>query len=103
MTIYRKVKVSERLPESRGYYDTDMGTLYYRKKIKHSIWEDWEDANYPKYPEYWLEEIELPTEEDINSIVSVYHDVENRNACRTGINYILNKIRGNETLSKSKR
>lgn len=61
MALYQRVPVSERRPKEDGYYDTDIGTAYIRKKIKHSIWEEWEGSNYPIYPSYWYEEITKQT------------------------------------------
>ena len=66
-TLYRKVAVSERLPENKGYFDTDVGNIYFLKKTwqpskftrKAKVNRYHED--YFEEPEYWIEEIPDPT------------------------------------------
>ena len=62
-TLYRKVAVSERLPENKGYFDTDVGNIYFLKKTwqpskftrKAKVNRYHED--YFEEPEYWFGEI----------------------------------------------
>lgn len=62
-TIFRKVSAKERLPFALGDYDTNMGLLNYYDR--HSG--NWRNkAGYGTFkPDWWFEEIELPTDEDI--------------------------------------
>lgn len=63
-TLYRKVLCSERLPHDSNYYDTDNGYNY--------CWnEKWFDQDGPVNftPEWWLEEVDIPTNEEIESRV----------------------------------
>lgn len=82
-TIYRKVLVSERVPSKSGKYFTDLGYSDY--SIPRHEWcdLDWCDLDV----KWWLEEIQLPSEEDIKE-ESTYIGVE----FEMGANYILGFI-----------
>ncbi|MDR2274326.1 MAG: hypothetical protein LBF27_25690 [Sphingobacterium sp.] len=92
--LYRQVSVKERLPEKSGRYHTNVGLVYYHgKEFYH--WIDW-----------WLEEVELPSEEEITTNVlfhnnTMYHDNDFQKACDNGIkmcfNYILNTLKGEKS------
>ena len=67
-TLYRKVAVSEILPETKKYYITDKGELYldayknwqlseFSKKAKVSKYHE----EYFEEPDFWIEEIPNPT------------------------------------------
>lgn len=56
-TVFIKVNCIDRLPLVSGYYHTDKGIVHYS-----DIFEDWNSDNI----DYWLEEIELPSKEEIN-------------------------------------
>lgn len=84
-SVFIKVPVSERYPKNlhKSYY-TNIGSVYgfYMKLHK---------------AEWWLEEIELPTDEEMNklkplpddSVVSAYDS-----GFYNGANFILNKLKG---------
>lgn len=57
--VYRKVSVKERLPQMIEYYFTSVGLMYFNGNA-------FEAANLKhEYVDYWLEEVELPSEENI--------------------------------------
>lgn len=60
-TVFVKVLVSEGLPtKDDRYYHTDIGFIDF------DLVNGWMDCNkYPEYPEWWLKEVELPSDEDI--------------------------------------
>lgn len=75
-TVFKKVMVSDRSPSKEGYYLTDKGNVYFRDTFY--TWIDW-----------WLEEVELPSEDDIfkeGSKMAI-------TSFRKGANYILNKLK----------
>lgn len=61
-TIYRKVLCSERLPEKSNWYYTQKGMVYF-DLIQGSFYES---SQFAGENEYWLEEIELPSDEEIS-------------------------------------
>lgn len=63
MTIFRKVMVADRLPKEGVGIFTDVGCLNYRNIEGDYVW-SWQDE-YTEHPTWWLEEIQLPTEEEI--------------------------------------
>lgn len=63
-TIFRKVLCSDRLPKERKWFDTDKGYLLF--SITQNQWLVSDEY----YPKWWLEEIELPSEEDINELAN---------------------------------
>ena len=73
---YRKVMCSDRPPEKNGSYDTSLGRQFFSSVSGWGLpyrgkWE------YPKdntNPEWWLEEIELPSEEEINELANDYEE-----------------------------
>lgn len=92
MIVYRKVKVSERLPKC-GFHNTNIGFL------------EFDGLNFITetekicYVKYWLEEVILPNEEEI---WSHFEDVFFENHLYggssyqdqlDGANYILNKLK----------
>lgn len=94
MTIYRKVLCSERLPEKSSWYYTQKGMLYF-DLIQGSFYES---SQFVGENEYWLEEIELPSEEDIIGMGHYYEALESEgdslyDAYKQGANYILNKLK----------
>ena len=60
-TIFRKVSVKEKLPQQNGICFTSNGLNYYSAYEGFSINKDARE----KDVEWWLEEIELPTDEEI--------------------------------------
>ena len=74
-TIFKKVMCSDRPPEKNGSYDTSLGRQFFSSVSGWGLpyrgkWE------YPKdntNPEWWLEEIELPSEENKQAIVKEWY------------------------------
>lgn len=88
-SVFIKVPVSERPPNEEGNYYTDLGYIYFKQEIK--LWYD--DENDYCYPNYWLEEIELPTDEEILGATLIKQDKDQTQFMR-GIDFILNKLKG---------
>lgn len=66
-TIYRKVSAKERLPIQTGRYYTDRGlTNYFHEALKYP------PKGFEGNVDYWLEEIELPTDEKIKTMTMEY-------------------------------
>lgn len=55
MSLYRRVMVVDRLPKESGFYLTSSGMRYFIESFK-----KWNVT-----PLYWLEEVELPSKEEI--------------------------------------
>ncbi len=98
--LFRQVSVKDREPEKYGYYDTNVGNIEYSPSPGYG----WQYGM--PYPDYWLEEIELPSEENLTTNVlyhnnTVYHDINMQEACNNGIkmcyNYILNTLKGEKS------
>lgn len=51
-TVFRKVSVKDRLPKNYSDYFTNVGKVHFRGRFYY--WVEW-----------WLEEIELPSDEDV--------------------------------------
>lgn len=95
MKIYRQVHCSDRLPDVKGDYDTDCGSLAYRVRIN-----KWGYGVYSQPVKYWLEEIKLPTEEEIEQYISDNKaDVEGpiselvNAGFRSGVEWLLSKLK----------
>ncbi len=90
--LFRRVSVKDRDPEKYGYYDTAVGNIEYSPT---NGWQ-WGMPN----PDYWLEEIQLPTEEDILEHARSEKGLEDydieQDVFVDGANYILNTILGKE-------
>jgi len=76
-------------------YLTDKGLLKFEKGKWFSWWQD--DQYTPSYPNYFLEEIELPSDEDVQSRSRM---MSNGNAIlrkifTRGANFILNHLKSN--------
>lgn len=63
-TAFIKVKVKDRIPSVSDYYHTNRGIAYYSDIFEDCIYDD---------VEYWLEEIELPSEEEIEQASNRYY------------------------------
>lgn len=65
-TLFRKVFCKDKLPDKGGEYHTNKG-----KDIFILISEEWEwDKYFVKASEWWLEPVQEPTEEEIESAVN---------------------------------
>ena len=91
-SIFIKVPVSERLPKNYGAYIIGYGTtkrfVDFNERTNHDSWR----MNF----EWWLEEITLPTEEEIERDIQelAYSDEMSINDfSRQGLQYILNHIK----------
>lgn len=75
------------LPETAGYYDTNAGRVFYVN----------EKFDRPKkyYPIWWLEEIEIPSEEEMFNHATTVEckEGEELDAFRDGANFILNLLK----------
>lgn len=67
--LYRRVMCSDRLPKERKWFDTDKGYLLF--SITQNQWLVSDEY----YPKWWLEEIELPSEGEIEKLAE-------NNGCR---------------------
>lgn len=74
------------LPSVSKKYFTSHGYLDY--SVKRNEWSDcdWLDVN----PDWWLEEIELPSDEDVFNKSTFYNDLE---SFEQGANYILDLLK----------
>lgn len=84
-TVFKKVMVTDRLPIEYENYSTNVGLVYFKGSFAH--WVQW-----------WLEEIELPSEEEIEGIAIFYDTFESDkedkySSYKIGANYILNKLK----------
>lgn len=68
------------LPSKNGYYLTQVGIVHFRGWFNNWI-------------EYWLEEIELPSKEDIG--VGDFINEEHKLGFTEGANFILNHLKSN--------
>ena len=91
--LYRQVACKDRLPTQNGKYHTDKGLLDFRPNRYHyGFTEGIGIVN----PEFWYEEIELPTEEEINKPANdEYVDsLRGYSAFKKGAEWVINKIKG---------
>lgn len=93
--IYRQVSVKERLPEKAGRYFTSFGECTFSTNTRKWLFMLENSTN---YVDWWLEEVELPSEEDINWKYPLnsneLHKTTLNVGCRTGANYILKTLKG---------
>ena len=78
-TIFRKVSVKERLPEHEDNLFTSEGMTPFDLKSKHFY------SPHPRkwvYPEWWLEEIELPSDKQIEDKVMNGYLINEENIAR---------------------
>ncbi len=64
--LYRLHYCKDKLPEKEGYYNTDKGRLY-----NNGVFRNWlviKDTEMEKNPEWWLEEVPVPTDEKIDEM-----------------------------------
>lgn len=80
-SVYRKIMVADRLPKESGEYDTNLKRLQYFEDLK--AW------TFCFKPIWWLEEIELPTEEEIKEAAEEYWGSSHFKA---GVKHILDYI-----------
>lgn len=83
MTIYRKVLCSERLPDKSNWYYTQKGMVYF-DSIQGSFYDS---AQFAGKNEYWLEEIELPSEEILDAL-------DYNGGFKDGVKWLMEKIGG---------
>lgn len=84
------------LPKKDGRYITNKGltTMYKLNEGwgKRTSMGGWQSLRI----EFWFEEIELPSEEELEDHL-LNHRVENRVSVKRGMNFILNKLKGEAT------
>ncbi|HAE65723.1 MAG TPA: hypothetical protein DCG77_00505 [Sphingobacterium sp.] len=81
-SVFIKVSTKDRLPSDNGLYLTNNGHVHFLSGCKRFMGCD---------PQWWLEEVELPSDEEIKK------EAENHaftNAFKLGANYILNTLKG---------
>lgn len=93
--IYRTVSVEDRLPKHGGHFLTDIGIVRFMINDKEWVYDNYITCN----PNWWLEEIELPTENKVHESIPHYrYDAELDHAFQDGYyigaNFILNHIKG---------
>jgi len=76
----------------QGYFHTEFGL------VKYSKYDGWKLAR--EYPNYFLEEIELPSEEEIemeeyHNFIQSDRNLYFRDGFKTGANFILNHLKSN--------
>jgi len=87
-TLFRKVLVSERVPNKEGTYTTNLGLMFFNGK-------DFDCYNTKGGFSFWLEPVELPSEEEIKNkgIEEWYTEIEyTLQPFLKGANYILGLI-----------
>lgn len=84
MTVFTKRYPSRKeFPETAGYYDTNVGRVFYvNEKF---------DRTKKYYPIWWLQEIELPNDNEIQEVAPKTRCV---NQFWNGANFVLNKLKG---------
>lgn len=100
-TVFRKVMVKDRLPVIFGEYITDIGYMFYNNGQKY-----FEDRQGVCFPKWFLEEIELPSEQDLRKeSLGKFSEIEAQDEeigefieddaleFMKGANYILSKLR----------
>lgn len=92
MTIYRKVLCSERLPEKTGNYITNIGL---NTRFKDNTFNKTTGLGGIKILiiSWWLEEIELPSEQDLNKRFGRRIQAPISLSLYAGAEYILNKLK----------
>jgi hypothetical protein len=88
--IYIEVPVSERLPEKYSFVFTDMGKGFVNEE---NNWIDY-DIN-DIYPSYWLELVEVPTDEEILNETYIKQD-NHQTPFLLGVEWILQKLKINQ-------
>lgn len=94
-SVFIKVPISERFPKESGDYYSNIGRVYF--KANKFYLRDEQVITKTSSVVWWLEEIELPTEEEMNklkpfpddSVVAVYDS-----GFYNGANFILDKLKG---------
>ena len=89
--LFRQVSVKERLPEKPGVYNTDLGKLEFSTNPCYKNNGIWLKENYVNNPEIWLEEVELPSSEELKKAAENHSFT---NAFKLGAQYILNTLKG---------
>lgn len=94
-TVFIKVKTIERLPSKKDTYLTDWGVCNFdldTGKFSQIVTQNGCGSYIVELkPSFWLEEIELPSEEEILEVAPKTRCV---NQFWDGANYVLNKLKG---------
>ena len=85
-TIFRKVKVSDRLPEKEGFYLIRFQEEGKEYTLEYLFKPDADKEDLLEYGIYWLEEIETPTDEEIEKSVKTTANMFNTLMDAIGIN-----------------
>lgn len=91
--LYREVSVSDRLPQTSGSYLTNNGKRLFSDHIN-----VWQRNDNDKALEWWLEEVKLPSEKEINKARDSYSwchiNPVFKSGWRYGVKYILESLKG---------
>lgn len=90
MTVFIKVLVSDRLPKVSGEYDTSIGNVCF-ENVNNKFFNHKGELTLD--PEWWLEEIEMPSDDEILEAILMKQDKDQTQFMR-GIDFILNKLKG---------
>lgn len=81
-SVFIKVSTKDRLPSESGLYLTNNGHVHFLYGCKRFM---------GCAPQWWLEEVELPSDEEIKKAVENHSFT---NAFKLGAHYILNILKG---------
>lgn len=89
IVVFKKVMVSDRLPSESGMQITNNGIVHFLSGCGRFMGHE---------PQWWLEEIEIPSNEEIEGMAIFYDTFESDqedkySSYKIGANYILNKLK----------
>lgn len=84
-SVFIKVPVSERLPSESGIYTTNKGAVHFL-----SVCKRWAGCE----PQWFLEEIELPTEEEVFKSSTGWKEETRQECYIIGASFVLSKLKG---------
>lgn len=91
--IYRTVSVEDRLPKHGGHFLSSIGLVRFMISDK-----EWVDDYYrTRNPDWWLEEVYFPSEDEMQNLYSLnrdFYDSSFAAGMHKGANFILNHIKG---------
>lgn len=81
------MSVKDRLPKHGGHFLSNIGLVRFMISDKEWVDDDYRTRN----PDWWLQEIELPSEKEIENMAEEFAFP---NSVKIGANFILNKLKG---------
>jgi len=96
-TLYRTVKVSDRLPEKEGFYLIRFQEEGKEYTLEYLFKPDADKEDLLEYGIYWLEEIEIPTDEEVlKASSSLRYACNHRDGSigvfKNGVNWLKQKL-----------